>query len=109
MVVNEFLEKDENESEIQINDTLTPGTSTCTSLTYPPTCAIGQTGNDCDWSNGQWLRLVKRAMIAIGQTGNDYNEIGLRVNITIIYEHTVCATSVFSMCMLRVVFNVVLF
>ena len=34
---------------------------------------------------------------------------GLRVNITIVYEHTVCATSAFTMCMLRVVFNVVLF
>ena len=33
----------------------------------------------------------------------------LRVNITIVYEHTVCATSAFSVCMLRVVFNVVLF
>ena len=33
----------------------------------------------------------------------------LRVNITIVYEHTVCATSAFSICMLRVVFNVVLF
>ena len=33
----------------------------------------------------------------------------LRVNITIVYEHTVCATSVYSKCMLRVVFNVVLF
>ena len=33
----------------------------------------------------------------------------LRVNITIVYEHTVCATSAFSMCMLRVVFNVVPF
>ena len=32
----------------------------------------------------------------------------LRVNITIVYEHTVCATSAFSICMLRVVFNVVL-
>ena len=31
----------------------------------------------------------------------------LRANITIVYEHTVCATSAFSMCMLRVVFNVV--
>ena len=29
--------------------------------------------------------------------------IMLRVNITIVYEHTVCATSAFSMCMLRVV------
>ena len=27
----------------------------------------------------------------------------LRVNITIVYEHIVCATSAFSMCMLRVV------
>ena len=34
---------------------------------------------------------------------------GLRVNITIVYEHIVCATSAFSMCMLRVVFNVILF
>ena len=34
---------------------------------------------------------------------------GLRVNITIVYEHTVCATSAFSMCILRVVFNIVLF
>ena len=33
----------------------------------------------------------------------------LRVNITIVYEHTVCATSAFSVCMLRVVCNVVLF
>ena len=33
----------------------------------------------------------------------------LRVNITIVYGHTVCATSAFIMCMLRVVFNVVLF
>ena len=33
----------------------------------------------------------------------------LRVNITIVYEHIVCATSAFSMCMLRVVFNVILF
>ena len=33
----------------------------------------------------------------------------LRVNITIVYEHTVCATSAFSMYMLRVDFNVVLF
>ena len=33
----------------------------------------------------------------------------LRVNITIVYEHTVCETSAFRMCMLRVVFNVVLF
>ena len=30
----------------------------------------------------------------------------LRVNITIVYEHTVCATSAFSVCKLRVVFNV---
>ena len=27
----------------------------------------------------------------------------LRVNTTIVYEHTVCATSAFSMCMLRAV------
>ena len=33
----------------------------------------------------------------------------LRVNITIVYGHTVCATSAFSACMLRVAFNVVLF
>ena len=33
----------------------------------------------------------------------------LRVNITIVYEHIVCATSAFRMCMLRVVFNVILF
>ena len=33
----------------------------------------------------------------------------LRVNITIVNEHNVCATSAFSMCMLPVVFNVVLF
>ena len=33
----------------------------------------------------------------------------LRVNITIVYEHIVCATSTFSMCMLGVVFNVILF
>ena len=33
----------------------------------------------------------------------------LRVNITIVYEHIVCAMSAFSMCMLRVVFNVDLF
>ena len=33
----------------------------------------------------------------------------LRVNITIVNEHTVSATSGFSMCMLRVVFNVILF
>ena len=33
----------------------------------------------------------------------------LRVNITIVYEHTICATSGFIMCMLRVAFNVVLF
>ena len=32
----------------------------------------------------------------------------LRVNITIVYEHTVCATSAFSMCMLRIVCNVIL-
>ena len=32
----------------------------------------------------------------------------LRVNITIVYEHTVCATSAFGMCTLRVAFNVVL-
>ena len=36
-------------------------------------------------------------------------EGGLRVNITIVYEHIVCATSAFSMCMLRVLFNVILF
>ena len=35
--------------------------------------------------------------------------ISLRVNITIVHENTVCATSAFSICMLRVVFNVVLF
>ena len=33
----------------------------------------------------------------------------LRVNITIVYEHTLCATSAFSMCMLRAVSVVVLF
>ena len=33
----------------------------------------------------------------------------LRANITLVYEHTICATSAFSMCMLRVVFKVVLF
>ena len=33
----------------------------------------------------------------------------LRVYITIVYEHTVCTTSAFSMYMLRIVFNVVLF
>ena len=31
----------------------------------------------------------------------------LRGNITIVYEHTVCAMSAFSMCMLRASFNVV--
>ena len=30
-------------------------------------------------------------------------QIDIRVNITIVYEHTVCATSAFSMCMLRIV------
>ena len=38
-----------------------------------------------------------------------FQEHELRVNITIVYEHTVCATSAFSMCMLRVAFDVVLF
>ena len=33
----------------------------------------------------------------------------LRVNITFIYEHTVCATPAFSLCMVRAVFYVVLF
>ena len=33
----------------------------------------------------------------------------LRGNITIVNEQTVCATSAFSMCTLRVAFNVVLF
>ena len=35
--------------------------------------------------------------------------MALRVNITIVYEHTVCATLAFSMCMLRAAFKVVLF
>ena len=33
----------------------------------------------------------------------------LRVNITIVYAHIVSATSAFSVCTLRVAFNVVLF
>ena len=32
-----------------------------------------------------------------------FMENWLRVNITIVYEHTLCATSAFIMCMLRVV------
>ena len=32
-----------------------------------------------------------------------YGELLLRVNITIVYEHTVSATSAFSMCTVRVV------
>ena len=36
-------------------------------------------------------------------------DLCLRVNITIVYEHTLCATSAFIMCMLRVVFNVILY
>ena len=37
------------------------------------------------------------------------SDVHLRVNITIVYELIVCAMSAFSMCMLRVVFNVILF
>ena len=36
-------------------------------------------------------------------------EVRLRVNITIVYAHIVSATSAFSVCTLRVAFNVVLF
>ena len=42
--------------------------------------------------------------------GMDHLQLGyLRVNITVVFEHTVCATSAFSMCSLRVICNVVLF
>ena len=44
-----------------------------------------------------------------GLCDNIQNKIALRVNITIVNEHTVYATSAFSMCMLRVVFKMFCF
>ena len=55
-----------------------------------------------------FVDVIILAFDVLGRTSASV--VYLRVNITIVYEHTVCATtSAFSMCMLRVVFNVVLF
>ena len=60
------------------------------------------------------MSLVFSQVIAVSVFGkcifkSIYLSECLRVNITIVYEHTVCATSAFSMCMLCVVFNIILF
>ena len=59
-------------------------------------------------------KIIYFYYIKVGNKGYTFHKhilmpCGLRVNITIVYEHTVCATSAFSVCMLRVVCNVVLF
>ena len=62
-----------------------------------------------DKTNGQnKVYKDKSQQNRLGTVSNEITE-GFRVNITIVYEHTVCAMSAFSMCMLHIAFNVVLF
>ena len=71
----------------------------------------------CDTFKSGLLCVMKQVCLCIKllsdhfTSNNSTFEVNeaFRVNITIVYEHTVCATSAFSMCRLRVVFNVVLF